>query len=59
MKFVKLILIVMLVAQGAFASGEKEAETTVEIKKGGAVTAFSKEDGFKLSDKAVKNLGVT
>lgn len=59
MKFVKMILIVMLVAQGAFASGEKEAETTVEIKKGGAVTAFSKEDGFKLSEKAVKNLGVT
>lgn len=43
----------------AMASGEKSEGTTVEIKKGGAVTAFSKEDGFKLSDKAIKNLGVT
>ena len=59
MKFINLILVVMLVTQCAFASGEKKAETTVEIKKGGAVTAFTKEDGFKLSDKAVKNLGVT
>lgn len=42
-------------------AGEKieKSETTVELKKGGAVSAFSKEDGFKLSKKAVKNLGVS
>ncbi|EPZ51101.1 hypothetical protein M902_2597 [Bacteriovorax sp. BAL6_X] len=34
------------------------SETTVELKKGGAVTAFTKEDGFKLSDKAINNLGI-
>ena len=57
MKFI--LLITLLLAQTVFAEEKKEAETTVELKKGGAVTAFSKEDGFKLSDKAVKNLGVS
>jgi hypothetical protein len=59
----KLIILLMIISmnafQATFASGEKESGTTVEIKKGGAVTAFTKEDGFKLSDKAIKNLGVT
>ena len=59
----KFITLLMILSMGTFqitqASSEKNAGTTVEIKKGGAVTAFSKEDGFKLSDKAVKNLGVT
>jgi hypothetical protein len=40
------------------ASGAIKEETNVEIKKGGAVTAFTKEDGFKLSSKAISNLGV-
>ena len=60
MKLTIFIMIILLtIVQLAFASGAKDSETTVEIKKDGAVTAFSKEDGFKLSDKAVKNLGVT
>lgn len=60
MKLTTIITILSLtIVQTTFASGEKDNGTTVEIKKGGAVTAFSKEDGFKLSDKAVKNLGVT
>ena len=56
----KLLLIIWIIAtQLVFASEEKKSETTVEIKKGGAVTAFSKEDGFKLSKKAITNLEVT
>lgn len=58
MKFI-IVLISVSLMQATFASGEAETGTTVEIKKGGAVTAFSKDDGFKLSDKAIKNLGVT
>lgn len=59
MKSIAIITIISLTFfQVGFASGEKDTGTTVEIKKGGAVTAFSKEDGFKLSEKAVKNLGV-
>ena len=41
-----------------FASEDKNTDTTVEIKKGGAVMAFNKEDGFKLSNRAMSNLGV-
>ena len=54
------ILIITIIAsiQMVFATAEKTPDTTVEIKEGGAVTAFSKEDGFKLSDKAIKNLDV-
>lgn len=57
MKFI-MILVLACSIQTTFASGETDSGTTVEIKEGGAVTAFSKDDGFKLSDKAVKNLGV-
>lgn len=57
MKF--LIISILTFAQVSFASGEATSGTTVEIKKGGAVTAFSEEDGFKLSRKALKNLEVT
>lgn len=32
--------------------------TSVEIKEGGAVTAFSNDDGFKLSQKAILNLDI-
>lgn len=42
-----------------YASVDHQAETTVELKEGGAVVAFSKEDGFKLSNNAIKNLGVS
>ena len=60
MKFITILIMISIgLVQTTLASGDKESETTVEIKKGGAVTAFSKEDGFKLSNKAVKNLGVT
>ena len=41
------------------ASENKKSDTTVEIKPSGAVTAFNKEDGFKLSEKAMKNLGIS
>jgi hypothetical protein len=34
------------------------SEANVELKAGGAVTAFVKEDGFKLSSKALVNLGI-
>jgi hypothetical protein len=54
-----ILLLTLFLGQPSFAEEKKEAETTVELKKGGAVTAFSKEDGFKLSDKAIKNLGVS
>ena len=42
----------------SFASGDHGAGLKVEIKKGGAVQAFTKEDGFKLTKKAIKNLNV-
>lgn len=57
MKFIMILTLVCLI-QTTFASGEFDTGTTVEIKEGGAITAFSKDDGFKLSDKAVKNLEV-
>lgn len=37
----------------------KSIATNVVLKKGGAVVDFSQEDGFKLSKKAIENLGVT
>jgi hypothetical protein len=54
-----LIVLVTLISmnQSLFASGEDLAKT-VELKKGGAVTAFTKEDGFKLSKRAINNLDV-
>lgn len=59
MNFLNKIMITFIITFTiSQASNEKKSETTVEIKKGGAVTAFSKDDGFKLSDKAIKNLGV-
>ncbi len=60
MKFFKFLLMIsMTLTQNATASGEHTSDTTVELKKGGAVTAFNKEDGFKLSEKAITNLGVS
>jgi hypothetical protein len=60
MKKLNILLICFaFISQHSFASGETTGSKTVEIKKGGAVTAFSKEDGFKLSSKAIDNLGIT
>ena len=54
-----LIIAIFCMTQIALATGDKAEGTTVEIKEGGAVTAFSADDGFKLSKKAVSNLGVS
>lgn len=54
-----LITCITLFIHSSFATSENAGAKTVELKKGGAVTAFSKEDGFKLSKKAVTSLGVT
>ena len=53
-----IAIAVIAVIQIVVASGEAPS-TSVEIKEGSAVTAFNKEDGFKLSEKALKNLEVT
>lgn len=59
MKLYTLIaLTIFSIHFGSFASGE-ESSTTVEIKPGGAVSAFSEEDGFKLSQDAIANLGIS
>ena len=55
----KIFLLLIFSVSLVWSSEIKKEETTVEIKKGGAVSAFTKEDGFKLSDKAIANLGVT
>lgn len=55
----KICLIFILLVPFINASpNQKNKGTTVDIKPGGAVTAFSEEDGFKLSEKAVENLNV-
>ncbi len=56
MKLVTMVLI-GLFSCSIMATAKKE-EKTVVLKKGGAVFAFSKEDGFKLTEKAIKNLDV-
>lgn len=50
----KIFMLLLL----TFSTSLLASDATVELKKGGAVTAFQKEDGFKLSKKAQKNLGV-
>lgn len=59
MKTLVLFKIILLSMNMTFASGDHAAPKNVELKKGGAVSAFSEEDGFKLSDRAVNNLGVS
>lgn len=60
MKSFKVILaIILFLTQLIWASEIKGEDTNVEIKKGGAIMAFSKDDGFKLSNKAMKNLDIT
>jgi hypothetical protein len=53
------ILISLFVSINIMAAKNTKATKKVELKKGGAVIAFSEEDGFKLSKKATKNLGVS
>ena len=43
----------------SFAGGDHQAKEGPKIKKGAAVTEFSEEDGFKLSPRALMNLGVS
>jgi hypothetical protein len=50
----KIFIILTSISINSFASEEKN----VEIKKGGAVTEFNKEDGFKLSKKSLKYLDI-
>ena len=54
-----LVLTLVLMSPKALSTEESTPGTSVIIKEGGAVTAFSEEDGFKLSDKSIKNLGVS
>lgn len=56
----KQIILLSLFTVSIFAHTPTKVMTSnVELKEGGAVVAFSAEDGFKLSKKAIKNLGVT
>jgi hypothetical protein len=48
-----LVLIISIASTTSSAS-----DATVKLKAGGAVTAFIKEDGFKLTDIALRNLEV-
>jgi len=56
MKLITIALFVVLCA--SVSANTKKEEKKVVLKKGGAVSAFSKEDGFKLTKKAIKNLDV-
>lgn len=51
-----IILLRLMISLNVFATSEKAASTLYGAGK--AVEAYTKEDGFKLSDKAIKNLGV-
>jgi len=56
----KIITLIFLFSMNIFAqTSTEQTSPNVELKEGGAVIAFSAEDGFKLSEKAIKNLGVT
>lgn len=59
MKSLIALLGLALSIQIVLASGDHSAGKPALVKKGGAVTEFSAEDGFKLSEKAIKNLGVS
>jgi len=53
------ILISVIIPVAAFSSeGGEESEGATNFGEGKAVTAFGKEEGFKLSQKAMQNLGV-
>lgn len=62
MKSVFTIIVLIFASTFAFASGdhgEGENNPSERVGPGKAVEAFSKEDGFKLSAKATKSLGVS
>ena len=52
------IFMLILLSNFSFASGDVTAGVSTQYGAGKAVEAYSKEDGFKLSEKAIKNLGV-
>lgn len=54
-----IALILTFLTSMHLQSEEISKETNVKIKKGGAVTEFSKDDGFKLSKEAINNLSVS
>ena len=62
MKSILVLFFINLVTVTAFAGGEhSEAPSAApeRVGPGKAVEAFNKEDGFKLSEKAMKSLGVS
>ncbi|RYZ93091.1 MAG: hypothetical protein EOP06_02170 [Proteobacteria bacterium] len=59
MKIKNLALVVVLVGLTVGAGAEEEEkEASARFGEGKAIEAFDKEQGFKLSEKAQKNLGV-
>lgn len=58
-KFKYMIITIFLVLCNLSVASSSETEVKVQLKKGGAVSDFLKEEGFKLSEKAIKNLGVS
>lgn len=61
MKFVITTIALVLLPLSIFASGDHaapEEDASTRFGPGKAVEAFNKEDGFKLSQKAMKNLGI-
>jgi hypothetical protein len=61
MKLIFTIFTILFLATSAFSSGdhgEGENNPSERVGPGKAVEAFDKEEGFKLSEKATKNLGI-
>lgn len=60
MKNIFAVMTALTLSTSAFASGDHSAPEAgpERFGPGKAIEAFSKEDGFKLSAKATKNLGV-
>ncbi len=54
----RIIIISISLISFAARADKEEKERSFQTKKGNAVKAFSEEDGFKLSEKALKNLDV-
>lgn len=54
-----LLLLSSIVFLPLHANAEQGDKHLPELKKGAAVTAFTKEDGFKLRKKAIDNLGIS
>ena len=60
MKFLIATFLLFLTPVQVFSTGEEKPseETSTRFGPGKAVEAFDKEEGFKLSEKAMKTLGV-